>query len=79
MDGVKKWTVDPEKCFKFWAAQGTDCSICIRVCPYNKDFSKPIYRFGRMLAGTGLRRLMLWLDVRLGFGKREKPGAWWRR
>jgi reductive dehalogenase len=79
LDGVKKWTVDPEKCFKFWAAQGTDCSICIRVCPYNKDFSKPIYRFGRMLAGTGLRRLMLWLDVRLGFGKREKPGAWWRR
>ncbi len=79
LKGVKKWTVDPEKCFKFWAAQGTDCSICIRVCPYNKDFSKPLNRLGRRLAGTRLRGLLVWLDERLGYGKRMKPGLWWRR
>jgi epoxyqueuosine reductase len=76
--GVKKWTVDPEKCFKFWTNQGTDCSICIRVCPYNKDFSKWIHRFGRRLAAGRLRRFMLWLDYRLGYGKRSKPGTWWK-
>jgi len=79
LSGVKKWTVDPEKCFRFWAAQGTDCSICIRVCPYNKDFSKPIHRFGRRLAATRFRSLLIWLDEKLGYGRREKPGLWWSR
>lgn len=63
-----------EKCFKFWAAQGADCSICIRVCPFNKDFSKLLHRFGRRLAGTQLRSQLLWLDEKLGYGKQEKPG-----
>ncbi|RYG16902.1 reductive dehalogenase [bacterium] len=76
--GVVKWTVDPEKCFRFWAAQGTDCSICIRVCPFNKDFSKHLHRIGRRLAGTRFRSLLIWLDQKLGYGRREKPGRWWR-
>jgi len=79
LKGVKKWTVNPEKCFKFWAAQGTDCSICIRVCPFNKDYSKALHRFGRTLAGTPLRRLLIWLDEKLGYGRREKPGLWWKK
>ena len=42
LKGVKKWTINARQCFTFWANQGTDCSICIRVCPYNKDFSKAL-------------------------------------
>jgi len=76
--GVKKWSVDGEKCFKFWANQNSDCSICIRVCPYNKDYSKWWHRLGIQLAGTSLRRLMLWLDIKLGYGERLKPKEWWR-
>ena len=75
--GVRKWSVDGEKCFGYWAAQNSDCSICIRVCPYNKDYRKWWARAGRRVAGTPLRRAMLWLDDRLGFGARMKPGAWW--
>ena len=77
--GVTKWTTDAEKCFKFWAAQSTDCSICVRVCPYNKDFSKPIHHIGRRLAGSFLRGFMVWLDVKLGYGKRARPGRWWEK
>jgi epoxyqueuosine reductase len=79
ISGVEKWSVDAEKCFKFWTNQGTDCSICIRVCPYNKDYSKWWHRLGQRLAGTGLRRLMLWLDDRLRYGQRKSPGWWWGR
>ena len=75
--GVRKWTVDGERCFKFWASQNSDCSICIRVCPYNEDFSRWYHRLGRRLAGTSLRRLMLWLDSRLGYGRRKQPNVWW--
>ncbi|MCB0105036.1 MAG: 4Fe-4S dicluster domain-containing protein, partial [Caldilineaceae bacterium] len=77
IQGVRKWSVDGEKCFGYWAAQNSDCSICIRVCPYNKDYSQWWHRVGRRLAGTPLRGLLLALDQRLGFGERMKPVDWW--
>jgi reductive dehalogenase len=75
--GVKKWTVDGEKCFRFWANQNSDCSICVRVCPYNRDYGKLSSRLWRKLAGTRLRGLMNRLDKRLGRGERMKPSKWW--
>ena len=75
--GVRKWSIDAERCFDYWVKQNSDCAICLRVCPYNKDFSRWWARAGRTLAGTPLRRLMLWLDKKLGFGERWKPREWW--
>ena len=77
--GVKKWTVDAEPCFRFWANQNSDCSICVRVCPYNRDFSSFWPRAWRWLAGTRFRRLALWLSDRFAPGERVSPGAWWKR
>ncbi|MEM7104488.1 MAG: reductive dehalogenase [Bacteroidota bacterium] len=74
---ITKWTVNAEKCFKFWVNMNTDCAICIRVCPYNKDYTKWWNRMSLWLAGTPLRRLMLRLDDFLKFGARLKPKAWW--
>ncbi|MBD3206145.1 reductive dehalogenase [Candidatus Bathyarchaeota archaeon] len=33
--GSLKWYVDAEKCYEYWCDNGTDCSTCISVCPYN--------------------------------------------
>lgn len=81
--GIRKWQVDPERCFKFWANQATECGICIRVCPYNKDIARwwqrLYYRFWQRLAASRLKRLALRLDVALGYGKRMKPSEFWRR
>lgn len=30
-----KWYVDSERCYEHWCDNGTDCSTCISVCPYN--------------------------------------------
>lgn len=75
--GVVKWTIDAEKCFGYWAQQNTDCAICIRVCPYNRDFSRRGARLWRWLAGTRWRRLALWFDRRIGHGRRLAPSRWW--
>ncbi len=77
IQGIRKWTTDAEKCFRFWANQNTDCSICVRVCPYNRDYRHPWSRVWRWLAGTRLRRLALWLDRVSGRGERLKPSRWW--
>lgn len=34
LNGVKKWQTHQERCYRFWRIQGTDCAICMRVCPY---------------------------------------------
>jgi epoxyqueuosine reductase len=75
--GVRKWTADCEKCFGYWVKMQSDCAICMRVCPYNRDFTKWRNRVWRWLAGTWARRLMLRLEDRLGGGGRTKPKDWW--
>ena len=79
LKGVKKWTINAKQCFQFWANQGTDCSICIRVCPYNRDLSKAFNRVLRWMLGNRWRRLALWLDRKLKQGERKTAGWWWRR
>jgi reductive dehalogenase len=34
--GVEKWSLNAEKCYQFWKKIGTDCAICVKVCPYSK-------------------------------------------
>ena len=33
--GALKWYVDVERCYLYWCKNGTDCSTCIKVCPFN--------------------------------------------
>lgn len=75
--GVRKWTSDAEACFGFWAKLSSDCAICMRVCPFNRDFSKWYHRAWLRLALSPWRKLALRLDR--GRGKRRKPSEWWSR
>jgi len=45
--GVVKWQSRMETCYKFWRTAGTDCAICMAVCPYAKPhtFYHNIIRF----------------------------------
>ena len=75
--GVKKWSSDAKKCFSFWASLSSDCAICMRVCPFNRDFTQTRHKLWLKLALSPLRRLALWLDRKRG--GRLKPGEWWSR
>lgn len=75
---IRKWTTDAEKCFKFWTSQNTECSICIRVCPYNRTFATRWDKAWRWMAGTRLRKLALWLDTKLRKAGRKPAESWWR-
>ena len=77
--GITKWTVNGEKCFKFWVGMNTDCAICIRVCPYNKDFSKWWHRIGIRLVNSPFRKIMLRLDAVFKFSERVLTAKWWQK
>ena len=78
--GVRKWYVDAERCFKFWAKNRMDCSTCIRVCPFNKptgllhDFTRLLIR----LKKSDLNRLILWGEDFFGYGKVADAAKFWK-
>ena len=74
--GVRKWTSDAEKCFSFWAKLSSDCAICMRVCPFNRDYEKPANRLWLKLALGPMRKLALRLAK--DHGGRRKPAEWWK-
>ncbi len=38
-NGVKKWKLDAESCFEYWGRSGTDCSVCMGICPFSRPDS----------------------------------------
>lgn len=33
--GVEKWQLDIERCYHYWRVIGTDCGLCMKVCPFS--------------------------------------------
>ena len=49
--GIKKYYINPEKCFDFWVENNSDCSKCITVCPFSniKNHLSPSEFWGRKI------------------------------
>ncbi|MEZ5340053.1 MAG: reductive dehalogenase domain-containing protein [Acidimicrobiales bacterium] len=75
--GVTKWTIDGEACFGYWAKINSDCSVCIRVCPYTRDRSSLESKLWGKVAASRLRRLALWWDRRSKRGQRVSSTTFW--
>lgn len=79
LKGVVKWTSNAEKCFGYWARLKTDCAICMRVCPFNRDFRRLTARLFYRIATSPFRRVALWWTAWRGVAPRVKPRHWWAR
>jgi ferredoxin len=75
--GVRKWSADAEKCFSYWAKLASDCAICLRVCPFNRDFSRWWNRLWLRVALSPLRDVALLWDDWSKRAERMKPSRWW--
>ena len=76
--GYLQWPMDHKKCNQYWAEVGTNCGICIRVCPFNKERAK-IHDVVRWFI-KNLKiadPLFLRLDDALGYGKYRSPDRLW--
>jgi len=61
--GFPHWSIDMESCYTFWKRMGTDCGICIRVCPYTKS-NTLIHKLARFYVSRNPinQRIALFLD-----------------
>jgi len=70
--GMLKWPVRAMDCLDWWVKNGTHCSVCIRVCPWNKP-NTLFHRTVRTLAERNiLTRVLVFMDELVGYGKRVK-------
>lgn len=72
-EGIMKWPIKAMKCFDWWVKNGTHCSVCIRVCPWNKP-NNLLHKGVRLFAEYNiLTRFIVFMDQLLGYGKQTKP------
>jgi reductive dehalogenase len=57
VNGSLRWKLNDETCFEYWGKIGTDCNICMRVCPWSH-------------ARTFPHKIILWLITRNGLARR---------
>jgi len=70
--GFEKWKLDEESCFAYWARVGTDCSICMAICPFSRP-NTPFHRLIRWLVGRSALAKMLFPAIdNVIYGKRWK-------
>ena len=77
--GALRWVKNGERCATYFSLLGTNCGICIRVCPWNKP-RNAVHSFPKYLAingGSLIRRTLVELDNILGYGKSMNPDEWW--
>lgn len=77
-EGVHAWHINAETCLPFWAANGTDCSNCIRACPFNKPpgLLHEFVRWG-IRNTRWLDKMLLRGDDIMGYGKRKNAKIFW--
>ncbi|MBD3348229.1 MAG: 4Fe-4S dicluster domain-containing protein [Candidatus Eisenbacteria bacterium] len=73
IDGALRWRIDSEACFRFWNAVGTDCGICMSVCPYSHpDTWAHGFVRGAIRRSGAARQVALWIDDVL-YGRKLPP------
>lgn len=73
VNGVKKWKINAETCFDYWAKVGTDCSICMGICPYSRP-NRTVHKLARrLLRHSSLAQSIFPRFDNLIYGQRWKP------
>jgi ferredoxin len=63
IDGALRWRINADTCFRYWNAIGTDCGICMAVCPYAHPDNWAHHAIRRAVRRSGFaRRLALRMD-----------------
>ncbi len=82
INGAKKWQSQQDSCYRFWRLQGSDCSVCINVCPYSypNTLMHNVIRF--FVKRNNLSRLLIYWGDKLFYDKNNKisyPLPAWHR
>lgn len=71
--GIERWKLNEETCFEYWGKIGTDCCVCMAVCPFSRP-ARSIHRGVRfVLRHSHLARILFPHMDNVLYGRRWKP------
>ena len=73
VNGTLRWKLNAETCFDYWGKVGTDCNICMRVCPWSHASTFPHKIIRSLISRNRMsRRLFSYMDD-IFYGSKPKP------
>ncbi|UCF85730.1 MAG: reductive dehalogenase [Desulfobacteraceae bacterium] len=71
--GIERWKLNEETCFEYWGKVGTDCCVCMAVCPYSRPH-RSIHKLVRFILRRSLPAQILFPHVdNILYGRRWRP------
>jgi reductive dehalogenase len=75
VNGLLRWKLNDETCFEYWGKIGTDCNICMRVCPWSHARTFPHKLIVMFITRNRLARRIFSVMDDIFYGKKPKSKA----
>jgi hypothetical protein len=75
VNGTLRWKLNDETCFDYWGKVGTDCNVCMRVCPWSHARTFPHRLIVALVSRNALARRLFNLMDDIFYGKNPKAKA----
>ena len=72
-NNILRWKIDAQSCFEYWGKIGTDCNICMNVCPWSHCDTFPHRLVKTLISHNRISRKLFNLMDDIFYGKRPKP------
>jgi reductive dehalogenase len=73
VNGTLRWKLNAETCFDYWGTVGTDCNICMRVCPWSHANTFPHKIIRELITRNQYSRRIFSVMDDVFYGKKPKP------
>jgi reductive dehalogenase len=75
VNGLLRWKLNDETCFDYWGKVGTDCNVCMRVCPWSHARTFPHKIILALITRNSIARRLFSIMDDIFYGKRPKVKA----
>jgi len=75
VNGLLRWKLNAETCFDYWGKIGTDCNICMRVCPWSHARTFPHRVILKLITRNRIARRLFSIMDDIFYGRRPKVKA----
>jgi hypothetical protein len=73
VNGTLRWKLNAETCFDYWGRVGTDCNVCMRVCPWSHASTFPHKVIRSLITRNRHSRILFNLMDDIFYGRKPKP------
>jgi hypothetical protein len=81
VNGTLRWKLDADTCFGYWGVIGTDCNLCMRVCPWSHPRTLPHKLITELAVRNRIARRVFSGADDVFYGKEPQPSSppYWAR